>query len=635
MADGDSINRKKWWHGTLLIRDRQTNLIKSILSTVDLISPIPQLNNDTTIKAFSSSEVANCKNLCPIPVPAFNPVYSAGYFVFFPTPQAVADSIVDINNYQEAINLSNRRVFEFIRRAAYNIIDSSCSANSPNYVDNYIYETIINNQSSNVFRYKEIAKISQIGCCNLEVDVPSEDLPLPSLPGRKTRLWYLVYDELIADPNLRYRIFSYDFALLSNQLVDRGKIDLSLLGSNLKLHDVTWIHPINQSGSSEMNENILIALDSEGDIRQIFPGNSMTVAKIGDPIAYIGNKMDIDASNESFKFSMEFNYFENTIVVFGADTNGQPALWKLNYQNYKLSVLKKALFNNLSINSIGEFAFDSSSQQNLAYCIINNNLAVLQMQDSLFGTNSFVNMSGLLNSFVTVNFAENPDTNIQENILYGSTSLGQQFQVNRTTGVSSIISGARLGTGIVKGSTTTLAGEDVRVSPFPFYVGLSPWLFMIDTSGSMAGDKLGRIKDRLLYFLNNYVRKNDKITLLVFNENYKMITKNLVTYNDVTELTNFIELNLISGSNVTNFCSSLSNISQYFTDLRNVVILSDGTFDDCGENWQSSINSSINSILVTNPRVIFRSVGVSATDSQKLQYISSFSNGGYYTWNKP
>jgi len=630
MPSGGSITRKKWWHGTLFIKNRDNDILLTELSTIDASQP--NTNDDPNIFAYADQAV-NCMDPVSIPVPAFLSETAPGYFLFRPTVEDLEDCIVDINTYQDAINLNNRRVFQFERQSAYNPTDIDCTATEPTVVDSFVYETIINNQNSNVFRYPVIPSYNQIGCCQVELSSVGTELPSSTSGGRQTRLWYILHNETTDV----YSLVSYDFALLSTALVSRGNIDMSQAPVGTKLYDITWISV----------DNTLIVLASDG-VRQLFPGSASSDAVLGDII----NIQDINQDGVVFpvdqasniKPCMEYNHYSNNLYVFTGKTVGtatSPVIYKLSYLNATFSIQQYAWL--YTYPTLGELAFSS---QNHAYVIIDSDLWNLDLSQSRFGTATPVYQDPpnspttaaphLLGNMQTVNFAANPDEAITTNVLYSSNVIGQQFRVDTVTEATTLISGAIVG-GSVVGSTTTLAGEDVRVLPFPFFPGKSPWLFMVDISSSMAGSKITKIKNALISFVRTYVRQGDKITVLWFRDSNDRITKDLVTYTDVNEIVNYINTNFVTASTTSNFCGAFANIAQDFNDLKNLIILSDGTFDDCGTTtaqWQENLTAAVNSIQLQNPQVVFRVIGVSAIDESRLNYIATASGGIYMRWNE-
>jgi hypothetical protein len=167
MTTNPSLTRKKWWHATLSILNRESGEELVHFSTIGLDENnnfIANANNDPTIFAYSSSAPV-CDIPIPIPVPAYDFIASPGIFVFRPTASALEDAIVKINTYQDAINLNNRRTFEYVLYAGYDPLDENCFASEPAYIDNTPYQVTVNNLNTNIFEYPVMELYDFIGCC--------------------------------------------------------------------------------------------------------------------------------------------------------------------------------------------------------------------------------------------------------------------------------------------------------------------------------------------------------------------------------------------------------------------------------------------------------------------------------------
>lgn len=627
---GESRLKRKWWHASLFINKREDN---SILSSITSINDLDPNSNANPTKVFAYPDNVLDNNSVSVPVASFSETKSPGYFLFRPNLADLESSIVEIKTYQEAINFNNRRIFEFKRTAAWDSTDTSCNGQVPNTIDSLVYETISNSEISNVFKYPTIASYAKLGCCEIELSNTSSNLPNKGVIGRPTRSWYLTSSEI--NGQTIYSLYSYDFALLSNALVFRGKIDTTILPS-VRIFDITWIP----------NDNILVAICNDG-IRRIQIGNNSVDAVLGEKFN-INNNNIIESLNylfpirqqdfNSFLCKIEFNIYQNCIYVFAPlytpsgvpnTFNIIPNLYKIEYSNQTgLKLISKVTINEDFSQgySIGGFSFESNGQ---SYCIYKNNLSTISDSGSI----TPINTDQLLSAISTLSIATNPDINVTDKILYCSSSAGQLFYINRELG-SPIALNVSLGSRPV-GETTSINGEDIRVSPFPFGVGNSHWLFMIDVSASMAGSRMSLIKNSIIRFMQTYVRYNDKISIITFNDqNPNRITKELKTYADSDEVISFINSFLIPSGNQTNFCSVFSNLSQSFSDLKNIFVISDGTFDDCGESsgWDNTLKSSIDSILLSNPGVYFTTVSVSSTSPAALIYIKQQSNGTFVDW---
>jgi hypothetical protein len=241
--------------------------------------------------------------------------------------------------------------------------------------------------------------------------------------------------------------------------------------------------------------------------------------------------------------------------------------------------------------------------------------------------------NNLFAGFETLAFIEDPDNTLTGQVLYTSNPAGQLFRIN-IDAVTPVNTGYTLSASPI-GSTTTINGEDTRVSPFPFVLGRSHWLFLVDISASMSGQRINMIIDSFKSMMQSYVRYNDKITIIGFNDKSPIrITKELKTYSDANEVISFLETFFIPSGVSTNFCFAISNLSTEFNDLKNIFILSDGTFDDCGSdsNFPYTVGASFSQLLSANPGMVVTSVGVmTSSPPPVLQYLSTLF-GPYVDW---
>lgn len=623
---GESIGKRKWWHCTLNIKDRDS---AEVLTSITSVKPSFPASNakPNTVFAYSSYDCS----LVNVPVRSFDVIKSPGYFVFMPSLDELEDCIIDIETYQDSININNRRIFEFIRTASYNL---NCETGNANNYDNFPHETTTKDLSSNVFRYPEIPSYSQIGCCQIELLSPSTDLPSSGSTERPTRIWYITKSTDPSTNNFVYSLYSYDYALLSGALVFRGDIDVSI-SPEVELYDITWI-PL---------DNTLLVICSDG-IRRLYSGSYSTKAKLGELSVFdrtnLPNNFSIFPISETdailYEPKIEYNIYDASLYVFyPIYTNqifSQPAYIKMEYSEITgVKYISHAFINAQFSNGykIGGLAYPSDYySDSKAYCILNNSLAKIS-EDGVITTVESDN--NLFAGMATIAFIQNPDETISEDILYSSNYAGQLFRVDTDSAVP-INTGYMIGASTI-GSSTTINGEDTRVSPFPFVLGRSHWLFLVDRSASMSGQRMDAIISAFRNMMQNYIRYDDKITIIGFNDESPItISKQLKTYSDANEIISYLETFFIPNGISTNFCSVISNIHSQFNDLKNVFILSDGTFDDCGSeaDFPNTIGSSLNALLLSNPGVVVTSVGVMTSSVPlALQYISE-NYGPYVDW---
>jgi hypothetical protein len=625
---GESRTKRKWWHGTLLIKDRDSGDTLSSVTSADELNP--SINNSPYV--VFSYPVYSCET-GDVPVPAFYTSQSPGYFVFRPSSADLRQSLVNVNTYQDVINLNNRRVFEFNRTAAY----SNCDSITPSAYDSFVYETSSNSLSSNVFKYPTTSYYTQIGCCVIELSAPSTDLPPQGIIGRATRVWYLTKRE--ENSSTIYSLYSYDFALVSGALVFRGDIDVSVY-PDVSLYDITWMP----------STNSLIVLANDG-IRRLFPGSTYVDAKLGDVISINpGNVIqsarifpfDSDIIS-SYKPKMEFNIYDNKLYLFAPlaitlsrVTTTVPYLFSMQLSstsNDQLVLLSATSLQSVDFAGtyiIGDLTFPQNFDPYIgAYCSFQGDLTRIS---TLSGIVPSEFSGGHLSGMNTMAFIKNPDELSSQNLVYSTNDSGQVFSVNTDDGTSNSTSIA-IGTTVL-GAASTINGEDARLSQFPFVLGNSHWLFLVDISASMSdGSRMERIKSAFSSMLHTYVRSGDEITVVGFNDKTPVrIDKVLLTYADANEVNSFIDVYLNPSGSRTNFCSVLADLSQRFNNLKGIFILSDGTFDDCGttqSEWDASVIAPLTYMASNGAKIT--AVGVSSVSSGVLQYIGSVF-GTYVDW---
>ena len=589
---GESFLKRKWWHATLTINNRDTNVELLKITSINPLSAAVNARYDAVFAYSNSTTIANCDTGVDVPVASFDPDIADGLFVFRPNNTDLATIYTEIYSYQDAINVATRKKVTYTRFAAYDPLDTACDSTTPTRHDTYEYEEATNSDSVVIHRYKALEYYNQTPCCAAEISIPSADIPGFTSSAVRTKIYYLVYDET----NNQYRIYSYNFALLSGALGFHGIVSSESIPAGIQLYDITWV------------AGILYCMTSLGIYRMYLGSNSVS--------AKLGEKIDINYNNylstteiqylfTSGLQSIEYNVYEaawymivSTKRFVGSTLSDVSLLIKLDQTNTnQLRVLNA---NPVSATTVGSFAVPSNfnpNTNNTFYSFAQSNLATINTQGivtTLDTTNLFAGMN-------TLSYIQNPDQNLAEQILVASNSVGQLFRVDTTNKVLINLS-ISLGYAPI-GAATNINGDSLRVNPFPFLFGNSPWLFFIDISASMAGDnKISKIKTAMLDLVQNYMKYGEKISIILYNDSILKITKTMRTYSDVYEVTNFIETYMKPRGSISNFCAAASNAASEFTDLRSCVVISDGVFTDCTDTLlmdsQVSLRAANNNLSI-------------------------------------
>lgn len=605
-----SDGKRKWWHISLDLEDRNLSVLQNI-TTID------ETNINSNADSSISARLLDCSGTVPIPARAWDASESPGYFIFRPNIETLDSVFVDVSSYDEVINLDNRRVFRYKLRAAYNNLDDACSAIVPNDLDPAIIETQIENVRSIVFRMAEIQFLDTIGCCSIAASDTPDPLPEPGIVSECTRLWYIV------DDNDASHLYSYDIE--SGESVDRGSIHWPYGGGTyiLKYYDIAWD-----------DRNYLWGLEENGLTRILIGSSSVSAyainyANINNPFSDIASPFPIITPSVAAYGALSYNASNGKLYMFS-----NRRLWELQSVNdteWEVSRVSYELGEN---ENLGDLAFGVDGE---CYCFHNNKLATISFApDSVlpFGFIQYVGDGGEFSNFVGLDFiAEVNNPGIVT--LYGVKTTGQLYVIDPATAEKVIYSGDSFGD-VTVGLTSCQAGEDLRTMPFPFFPGRSPWLFMIDTSGSMAGSRLERVKSTLISFLSSHVNLGDKIAIMPFGDTFDLFgPREMRDTDDVAEAAEFI--NSLSASGNCNFCSAFTEAGNLitFNDFLSVIVIADGQFADCGSS-QSQINANLLSrwqvIQGNNPGISLYSVGLQADIEDSLTYLGSIGGGGYVRW---
>jgi hypothetical protein len=295
---GESSIKRKWWHGTLSIQNKDTLVELLKITSIDPLSPSINARYDAVFAYANANNTSTCETPLSIPVAAYNTESSPGFFVFRPNVTELTGVAVEIYNYQDAINLATRRLFNYYRTAAYDPIDTTCDSSYPTRHDTYKYEEVDNNVATVIHKYRFLSYYAQTTCCEININLPSSNIPQAIQSGPKTKIYYLLKDEV----NSKYLIYSYDFALLSGALVSHGEIAQDTIPSGLTIHDITWYF----TG--------LFCITSDG-IYILYPGSSTRDAVLGEKMTINYNNLltplQIQYLFSILQQSIEYNKYDS------------------------------------------------------------------------------------------------------------------------------------------------------------------------------------------------------------------------------------------------------------------------------------------------------------------------------------
>ncbi len=611
-----NFDRRKWWHTNLRILDRSF-IEKSIITT---IGNDPASNANSNIQART---VSDC-SLVNIPTAAWIGSESPGYFIYRPTLSEIEDSVVSISSYSDVVDIQNRRIFEYQLQIAHDESDLICETlGPPNTIDDDLFSRERDSLKGLVLSFPTVPYIDRIGCCDITLSNPGE----PILPGsiqECSRMWY------IAKNTDGYHLWSYDISANPGlEKVDRGQI-VATVGTT-SFHDICWD-----------NRNKLWALENKG-IRQILPGSSsqnsiaLDYASVTDNANGIAVDLmfpDTQTSEPDGTSGMSFNQNNNKLYVsinnifFELIQDGPASLgWKIN-QYIDLG----------SSGNLHDLAFDPYGN---CFCVFNNKIAKISIDQSNFGQVTYVNQSEDYSDITGLDFILTLGGESFVS-LFGIGSSGNFYEINYSSGTK-IISDSILSVGetAITGATSCQAGEDLRTPVFPFDTGSSPWLFILDASLSMNDqDRWNTLVSGMVAFIQNNITLGDKLKMILFNDGVtESPTYSFHSQIDVSSAVEWIQSQSPASGN--QFCINepftSSYLSQYNNVYKNIIIISSGSFVDCNNisSFTSYVTDIVNSYRATAPSSefgIFRTVGIHPENSVWLQIIGDIGSGGYSEW---
>jgi len=557
---------RKWWHIRLDIKDRNGVTVNSTYTTVDVDDAFVISDSRITVRVSN----AGCTALTTPPA-AWDFDESPGWFIFRPSVEDLGQGNIEvINSYEQAIDISKRKIFEYTLLAAYDSLDTDCTTVGP--PDTHCPDSAsitIDDINGVVFKFESIDFLEELGCCQIPIISPNEPDDGPDGIRECSRIWFIV--EPPADqafPNL----YSWDFEEdPGNELVNRGEITdpLTFSSYNKEYHDLAWD-----------NRDFLWGLEKEGLVKLLIGSDSIPC--YSEQPSTISNEtvaiFPITDGTPLGSPAMSFSPRTNKLYIAA---NGR--FYELEPDNGSASdwrVTKENVFSPSDSIGLGDLAFDPVSGN--CYCLFDDNLSIVNYVDPspAFGTISYVN-DGILD-LVGLDFLLDLGSGDFAS-LYGVTAPGQIYAVDKNTGDTSILSGSTIGNAAV-GMSSCQAGEDLRIFPFPFHPGTAPYCFWIDNSTSMDGvgigtvSKLELVKESLTDFIRDFVEEGDQMFIGTFSDSFQIFSttsKTLATQHVAA----------ISTQGSTNFCNTIFRTlfdGTYGTNsLRTVIVFGDGAFSDC------------------------------------------------------
>lgn len=616
-----TFDPRKWWHTKLRILDRDS-IEKSTFTTIDPLSPASSATNRITAKTTICTDV-------DIPPAAFDSSESPGYFVYKPTLDDLGGisglAYVVPSDYSSVLAINNRRIFEYELRYAYDSTDIDCTTSGPPDTHSPdIVATSRDEDHSILFLFDRLNYFDSIGCCNIHLSHPGEPIP-PGSINECSRLWSIT--DISGTPSL----YSWDFSAdPGNEKIDRGEIISSGTGTII-FYDLAWD-----------SDNRLWGLEQSG-LRQLLIGSS-TENAVAIHYAVV---------TDNFSGAAVATLFPITPASTGSpgmsyNQNNQKLYISANHYIFELNKISDSVWNIVRYQDLGsggdlrDLAFDPFGK---CFCIYNNNLSTILFDAGLGALTQVTNDGSFLHT-TGLDFVVNlPGGQLVD--LYAVDSNGQIYNVDRSSGSRSIISGASFGATVI-GTSSCQAGEDTKINPFPFDPGNSPWIFMLNYSSSMTTSvpssgltKWQTVVDGMTIFLQNNTSLNDEMVIVTYGDTINTSPRFVFhTQSDIQDAINWIQ-SLTSPTGATNFCSS-GPFNDIFLNpylgIRSLIVIGDGAFADCpslGQPFTDYVTEVIQTMIVNNnPDLVARAVGIYPDGNGQiaLGIIGSVGGGGYTEW---
>ena len=619
MAGGDGSTKLKWWHGTMQVLDR-SNALRAQMSSISDLNAAINANPRITARIDGDCTQVN------IPVKAFSSD-APGRFLFRPSLSDLGGSSGGVfipSDYNSIVSIENRFIFDYRLNIAFDDTDTDCNtAGPPNDVDPQSRFSAREDTRSLILLFPPIPLISTLGCCNIAVANPGAPLSAGQVL-ECSRIWFL--SSSLTAPHL----YSFDFQEPpGEQLIDRGEVASSGLGT-LSFYDLAWD-----------DRNYLWGLEENG-LRQIIPGDSNSVA------AAMSYSVITDSFNGS-ALSALFPIDASLLGTMKYNQNNSHLYIIANATLFELAKTTASTWNITRYVSLGSniivkaLSFDIFGR---CYCIFNNDLALLDFDDS-FGTISRITTNQSMSNISTLDFV--PDLSMTGTVtLYGTDSVTdpnghtQIYTIDPGSGSQTYIGDLRDLPNILA-MTSCQAGEDASGPAFPFETGDSPWIFMVDGSGSMLGNnRWDTLVAGMQSFLDEKVNLGDKMVIVLYNQSDNPTVSpfyEFVTSGDIDAAKSWIESQVPTGQ--TNFCIhgpfNTTFLSQY-TGIKNIIVIGDGGFTDCPADATQKADYFSSIITAArangNPDLTVRAVGIFPDTSgrQDLTILGNAGGGGYTEW---
>lgn len=656
--------QRKWFHCRLQVRDGSSNATYYNVSSAG--SDIGIVDNNSVISVI----LPNCSSSANAPR-AWDIAQSPGYFVFRPTADDLSSSFVQVNSYEDVINPSNRRRFQFDLLAAVDSSDTvggipQCSTTGPpDSLCGELYESETRISNALVFQWPQVPQLTEIGCCNISLDDlnninGSQGNPTPINFNRPalsdcSRQWFVcdagAYDSL--------RIYDFEEPSIT-ALSSRGILRTSL-GRRLVWHDIAWD-----------NRGMLWGLSSDG-IRRILPGPEVALpgtednaivydpATIDDPqgelTAIFENEDAVELPGSG---CMAFNAFSQKFYVYIGER-----LFELSIVNdFTFRVEKSSSKLSTGSHGLGDFAFDA---ENNCICIYEGNIAVIDVfspQGAGFGFIESITDDMAYANILGIDFILSSGSS-EVFTCYAANDLGQIYEIESSAGwggspgydprnaTYSLTEVGFVGNGCL-GSSSCIVGEDLQQYSISFSPGPAPWLFALDASPSMSNQGSGStirselVRDGLIQYINDYITDGEQISFVEFASEWA----NISTFTKVSDAVDYLSKypSIVDGSSsgTARFCQRINNVwSSGFDDivnipadlfgnrLRSAVVIAGDIFASCDESGMQEYIASKMPIFRSafGPQFKIKTVAINPErELNALKTLGELGAGGFTKW---
>lgn len=665
-------DKRKWLHAQLIIRSRDNSNDLFSISSLDATSAltIPDLANSDKIfvRTEDCTQFTTAPALWSVDLQDM-PDESPGFFYFRPTVEDLEQSFVEVSSYEDVINEANRRVFVYNLIAVFDSNDLvngdpiCVTTGPPDSVCPGFYDVVVDDLSSIVFRWSEQAALTEIGCCDIPLDDPGNPGEPPTEIRDCSRLWFVNSSGSGSNREWFLKYYDTDPPEPGEAFISRGIIVKTAQSEDLDyFYDIAWD-----------DRDYLWALCSFG-LRRILPGRASILPETTG-FAQVNSYASVEVLSGSEQWNAIFN---TTTGGTGLPevAGGKPSmsfsqdsgkmfvqagdyLFELTYiddNSWRVSRASGALglagnIDNSNSDGLGDLAFDTF---NRCYCNSAGNLATIDFSDGAsFGNRTIVGANNALAGVTGMDYIL--DLASGDFItLYGVNNSGELFEINRDTGETNTISGINIGSNVT-GMSSCQAGEDLRSYESPIFPGVTPWVFVLDASGSMDNQGTGStvratlLVDELISYITTYVQNGERMVFWRFSD----------SWTSSGELTNIQDaVNWLSGpygSNIsgpTNFCEDgntgsagdgIYNILRNNIPFKSCIVVGDGQFNSSSVcTTVSQIEQYITDFMnfavrgsspLLDPSFTIRAVGINPDSGlSNLEAVGRAGGGGFESW---